>query len=541
MSQKEGRIALAIEAFQQGHFTSLKAACTSYDVPYSTVRDRVNGRVSRRDSRPSNMKLTQLEESMLIEWILSMENRGLPVRLDSIRQMANLLLQKRSKIGPHIPPVGKCWASNFVQRHDCLQTKYTRKYDYQRAKCEDPIILRAWFRLIQNIIAKYGILLEDIYNFDETGFQMGVIATANVITGSERAGRPVCIQPGNREWVTAIESICADGTSIPPMVIFEGKVHISNWYIETLPTDWVIGVSEKGWTNDELGLLWLTNVFEKHTKDRTKGVYRLLILDGHGSHSTPEFDMFCAEHSIITLCMPPHSSHLLQPLDVSCFAALKRSYGKQIENYMRAGLNHIDKPDFLAAYIIARRESITTDTIRNGFAGTGIAPYDPERVLSKLNTQLRTPTPPPTLATEQQQWVPETPHDIAELELQTQVFKDYIKRRTHTPPSPTYIVLDQLVKGCQMAMHNAVLLSEENRQLRTENARQKKKKTKRRAYIATGGILTGQEGIERSRIGDNAIVGGVTEVQSAPQKRAPNKCSMCKSLEHTARTCLSNR
>jgi hypothetical protein len=57
---------------------------------------------------------------------------------------------------------------------------------------------------VQNIIAKHGILNEDIYNFNETGFQMGVIAAAKVITGSERAGHPVCIQPGNREWVSVI-------------------------------------------------------------------------------------------------------------------------------------------------------------------------------------------------------------------------------------------------------------------------------------------------------------------------------------------------
>jgi hypothetical protein len=98
------------------------------------------------------------------------------------------------------------------------------------------------------------------------------------------------------------------------MIIFEGKVHISTWYTDTLPRDWTIALSDKGWTDDSLGLTWLTDVFEKHTKDYTKGVYRLLILDGHGSHATPQFDLFCAEHYIITLCMPPHSSHLLQPL-----------------------------------------------------------------------------------------------------------------------------------------------------------------------------------------------------------------------------------
>ena len=139
------------------------------------------------------------------------------------------------------------------------------------------------------------------------------------------------------------------------MVIMKGKEHISTWYSELLPPDWVIGVSENGWTNDFLGLAWLTDVFEKHTKDQTYSKYRLLILDGYRSHGTPAFDLFCIEHSIILLCMPAHLSHFLQPLDVGCFATLKRVYSQQIEGLMQAGLNHINKPDFLRAYLRLER------------------------------------------------------------------------------------------------------------------------------------------------------------------------------------------
>jgi hypothetical protein len=102
---------------------------------------------------------------------------------------------------------------------------------------------------------------------------MGVITTAKVITGSERSLQPITIQPGNREWVTAIECTNASGWTVPPMIIFDGQVHISSWYTDTLPHDWTIAVSNNGWTNDSLGLNWLMDVFEKHTKDRTKGVY----------------------------------------------------------------------------------------------------------------------------------------------------------------------------------------------------------------------------------------------------------------------------
>jgi hypothetical protein len=60
---------------------------------------------------------------------------------------------------------------------------------------------------------------------------MGVIATTRVVIELERrAGRPVTLQLGNREWVTVIECICARSWSLPPMVIFQGKLHQSTWY-----------------------------------------------------------------------------------------------------------------------------------------------------------------------------------------------------------------------------------------------------------------------------------------------------------------------
>jgi hypothetical protein len=185
----------------------------------------------------------------------------------------------------------------------------------------------------------------------------------------------------------------------------------------------------------------------------------------------------------------------------------------------------------------AREESITVNTVRNGFAATGLVPYDPERVLSKLNTQLRTPTPPVVISSEQDRWVPETPHNVAQLELQTKTIKGFFQGRTTGSSSPTERALHQLVKGCQMAMHNAVLLAEENKQLRTANQRQQKKRAMRRSYIAKGGVLTVQEGLDQLPLAPVVVTGEVTALLAGPQTRAPRMCSMCKSLEHTARTC----
>jgi hypothetical protein len=247
--------------------------------------------------------------------------------------MANLLLSERGK-----DPVGENWVRKFVARHDEIKGKYSRRYDYPRAKCEDPQKIREWYDRVAATKQKWGILDEDTYNFDETGFQMGVIATARVLTRSDRRGRPVLTQPGNREWVTVIESINCQGWALPAKVIFQGKLHQASWYESGVPQDWQIGVSEKGWTSDDLALYWLKQVFDPNTRRRTVGTHRLLILDGHGSHVTPEFDKYCTENSIVALQMPAHSSHLLQPLDVGCFSPLKTIYGRKVQEKMLAGI-----------------------------------------------------------------------------------------------------------------------------------------------------------------------------------------------------------
>src|SRR6187402_44595 len=281
MAQNEGRLLLALQAYQRGQISSLRAAAHMYGVSHTTLARRYKGTPARADFVSSQLKLTQTEEATLVQWILSIDTRGISPTQALVHEMAELLLAERVQVASTIPPkLGQHWVYRFINRHSELKSRYNRKYDYQRAKCEDPEVIRAWFLLVRNTIAKYGITEEDTYNFDESGFQMGVIATAKVVTAAEKE-RTDSIQPGNREWVTVIESVSATGRVLPPLIIFKGQLHQLSWY-ECLPPDWMIGVSENGWTTDELGLIWLKRLFGPNT-ERTVGKYRLLILDGYGS------------------------------------------------------------------------------------------------------------------------------------------------------------------------------------------------------------------------------------------------------------------
>lgn len=295
----------------------MTVAARDFGVAYRTLVARSKGVKSRLDYRAETHLLTKTEEESLREEIFEMDLRGAAPYPIEVREMADSLLALRGEVP--VKEVGENWVYNFIKREKELTTRYTKRYNYKRAKCEDRNVIKGWFDRFQSIMERYGIVTDDIYNFDETGFTMGATEIAKVVTSKKFRGRRDTIQPGNREWVTAIECSNATGFVLPPFVIFKGKGYIESWG-DGLPNDWRFEVSPKGWTSDTIGLHWVENHFIPLTTRRTKGLYRLLILDGHGSHKTSEFNEICKKNNTITLCMPPHSSHLSQPLDIGCFA-----------------------------------------------------------------------------------------------------------------------------------------------------------------------------------------------------------------------------
>jgi hypothetical protein len=287
-TEQEGRIELALQSYKSGQFKSLRRAAEAYNVPNSTLAHRASGRSFRLETTPNSRKLSLTEEHTIIQYILDLDSRGFSPRVCEVADMADKLLEVRDG-----EPVGKCWAERFILRSDELRTVFARAKDRQRSLQEDPQVIGEWFGLVANVKAKYGIQDDDVHNFDKSGFQMGVIGSMKVVTGSERRARPDLIQPGDREWVTVIQGICAAGYAIPPFIIYKGRVHISAWYEETdIPGNWKLSVSETGWTNNELGLKWLKH-FDACTKGRKVGVYRLLVLDGHESHLNQDFKEYC--------------------------------------------------------------------------------------------------------------------------------------------------------------------------------------------------------------------------------------------------------
>jgi hypothetical protein len=202
------------------------------------------------------------------------------------------------------------------------------------------------------------------------------------------------LQDGNREWITTMATICADGSWIDPAIVFEAKGGLCNaWLCNVDPEKHhcFFTTSLSGWSNDKVGLAWLKNVFERCTKSKARSSYCILILNGHGSHLTEDFFSFCDANKILLHVFPPHSTHSLQPLDVVMFSPLLTLYPQKLLQYLHAsqGLIAVAKEDFFLLFWDAYTSSFTRDNILKAFKATGVEPCDVEVILKRF----RTPTP----------------------------------------------------------------------------------------------------------------------------------------------------
>ena len=213
------------------------------------------------------------------------------------------------------------------------------------------------------------------YNMDETGIMEGKGGNGLVLGRSDDDFVPLKV-PGSCTWSSILETVNALGISLPPLVIFQGTTIQHNWFSENLEgyKNWNFTSSKNGWSLNEIALEWLKKIFIPLTKPAEPQL-RLLILDCHGSHTTTDFMWECYNNDIRILYLPEHSSHLLQPLDLTVFPVLKKAYRKKIKQLVKiTDDSALSKARFLKFYSKIRKQVMKPETIREGWELSGMWP-----------------------------------------------------------------------------------------------------------------------------------------------------------------------
>ena len=205
----------------------LRTIAAEYNVNYVTLSRQINGGRSISEFNALKQKLSKAEEQVLVQFIQESADCGFPMSHKTITFYANSICQ--SRLGDGCEPVGESWTFRFLDRHeDKLQTHWSKPLNTQRARALNPDVVKAWFDLVEKWVVDQNIRKEDIYGMDESGFPPSGQGTERVVGG--RGVKTQHKQGGaDRENVTALVTICADGTALHPMIIYKGKNFMKKW------------------------------------------------------------------------------------------------------------------------------------------------------------------------------------------------------------------------------------------------------------------------------------------------------------------------
>jgi hypothetical protein len=172
--------------------------------------------------------LNSAEEQTLLAAIHLQAERGFPLTANGVARHALEIARIRT---PNKPEVGYKWVQWFAMRHYLtLQTKKSKKLDKTRAASANPTAIDHNFKLFKVLWDQYQFKDENVYGMDESGFPFGGDEHNSIVY----CGTDTAVQyqqtEGNKENVTAVVTICADGTAVVPTVIFKGKYVNSAWH-----------------------------------------------------------------------------------------------------------------------------------------------------------------------------------------------------------------------------------------------------------------------------------------------------------------------
>jgi hypothetical protein len=375
------------EALPDGIPDTLAARAAHFNVPLSTLGHRKNERESRDTKAQKQRYLTPYEANAVVKFLLQQKAFGTPVRMKHVAAIAFSATRNRPPADRPLKPPGPNWAKAFEKHRPELTAKTSRPQDWNRLNIYDKV--KYWFEVIGKELRNPDILPENVYNMDETGIMLSMLNSVKVLVGKDdtHAYRGARVK---RTMVTAVECISADGRCLNPMIIWPAKTHRANW--TTYPTPgWVYALSDTGFTDSYISLQWLKLVFDPQTKQRANDKPRVLIWDGFGTHETLEVLEFCFKNNIIICRLPSHTSHKTQPCDVGVFGPLKTAYREQVERMELGGVNTVGKQHFTYLYSPAREKAFTKRNILGAWRGSGLFPFNPDRVLKEI------PKPPTSL------------------------------------------------------------------------------------------------------------------------------------------------
>lgn len=358
------------------------------EVPYGTLYRRSYESLTREDHHIGGGRgrvLSDEEESLLVEALMYLSDNGFPQDRMDLRLMVKSYVQLAEIETPFNDGLpGKDWCISFERRwKESLGKRKPEILTKSRAADLSSETIRTFFTMYEETLVKNDLRdsPERIFNLDETGLRTDPLSGKAFV----RQGRKTayCVTPtGGKTMFTVLFCGSAAGSYMPPFVVYKAA-HLYDSWCKGGPENGMFGVTASGWMEDYIFENWIEK-FVEFTSHIKKPV--LLLFDGHNSHLTYNAVKMAKDNQIILMCLPPNSSHALQPLDVGVFSPLKAIWKDILKQWFReTRLTAVSKAVFptLLNKLVQRLK----DThLIGGFKGTGLFPVNEAKPMEKVVT-----------------------------------------------------------------------------------------------------------------------------------------------------------
>lgn len=280
-----------------------------------------------------------------------------------------------NRFNDELKVAGKDWVYRFLEDSG-LSLRTPEQCSLGRAMGFNKVQVERYFVNLQTCLEKYKFLPHRIFNMDETGVSTVPDKTAKIVAKKGKRSVKKIKSAERGQLVTGVFCVNPTGNFIPPALIFPRKRNKPELYKDA-PTGCLGLISESGYMNSELFLDWLEH-FAKYTKPSEDDPV-LLILDNHVSHCSLSSVELCRKNNIVLLTLPPHASHMLQPLDKVIFAPFKKFYADEIEKWMCSHPGRaVTQMDVAGLFGAAFKRVATIGKAEAAFRDTGIHPFNPD-------------------------------------------------------------------------------------------------------------------------------------------------------------------
>ena len=380
----------AVKEVKEGTLT-LRKAHQKYKISLGTLSNQMKGKGKGYSNAGHPTVFSKETELLMAQHLASLGEWGYPFDILDVRMFAKQVLCEADR---HVPQFSdnlpsKEWARLFLKRNkDTIKLRKCQNFTPSKAALSAEDVTTFFNNLLQSLAEgdENGVPPKNLFNCDEINLSDDPGTKMCVFKRSTKY--PERIQSSSKAAVSLMFCGSASGQILPLYVVYKSE-HLWTTQTEGGPQNTRYNRSNSGWFDANTFADWFEFTFIPHC--RTLDGRKVILGDNLSSHFSKRVLELSEQNNLTFICLPPNSTHLLQPLDVAFFAPLKRKWRKILDAWkssQRKQSQLLSKDAFprllkqLCDEVCPFHE--TNDNLKSGFKKCGIYPLNAQPVIARL-------------------------------------------------------------------------------------------------------------------------------------------------------------